>query len=551
MTIFEWVSCKLSTVHRLDRKLTFPSQMFKEIGAPKSLYELFEGLEDKEFPFKKCSDGEVPDLESREKVLKRKNGQYYTPEIFAERLFEELLKHSHKGKNTRILDPSCGDGSFLLASAKYLDLDRIYGNDIDIYALLVSVTRLVSSYFGRGWPKLKKCDYLLEEHNEKFDLIIGNPPSRVNLDDSVKRKLADKYLTAEGEKDLYTFFLEESLNRLEAGGSLAMLTSHTWLVNHQCQKIRKYIFENSRVDGIYMLPPRFFVLAPGVLPVVLLAEKKESKGNYEVKVLTDYSGMSGWKSRYSANSEEFIKGTGLRNSIIPENLRPIFEMMEKSKLTLGDICKIGVGIQESVKKEGTSSVYVSDTALNSDYKPVLKGREIAPFAVCWNKKYIFYGPHLAYSGDEQIFLSPKILYQNIRNEKLKIRLVAALDKKGFYPKNSLSFIVSNDKNYSLELIVALLNSLLVNSWFSSKNHSFHVTVTQVRKIPLPPVNKPLFEKIENISLKLMSIKSDTFRWNKCFEELNHLVIESYLGCVEDEADFLDSLTKFLESAASL
>ena len=551
MTIFEWVYFKLSSIHSFDNKIINPSQLLEEAGAPKDLFELFNKIEDKEFPLKKCFDGEVPDLESRERVQKRKSGQYYTPESFADRLVKELINNGKAEKNLSILDPSCGDGSFLLAAAKYLNLDYIYGYDIDVYALLVSAVRLVALYPGRGWPKLKKCNYLLEENKDKFDIIVGNPPYRVNLDDLTKSKLEKKYITTEGEKDLYTFFLEESLNRLNPEGCLVMLTSHTWLVNHQCKKIRKYIFENSQVSGVYMLPARFFASAPGVLPIVLFAEKRVLEDNYEVNVFTDYAEKTGWKSRFSASSSKFIDGNGLRNSIIPEELSPVFKEMEKSHITFGDVCRIGVGIQESIKKEGASSKYVVDKALNSNYKPVLKGREIAAFKVCWGKKYIHYGSHLAYAGDENLYLSPKILYQNIRNEKLTIRLVAAVDDEGFYPKNSLSFILSNNVDYSLELIVGLMNSLLVNSWFSSNNHSFHITVTQVRKIPLPPINKVLFKEIEKISRKLKTLKQDTSVWKKYFDELNILVIRCYLGKIDNEQGFLDSLRKFLEEAARL
>ena len=551
MTVFEWVFLKLSSIFSFSKKLVNPSEIFKEAGAPKELYELFDGLEDFEFPMKKASDGIVPDLEARERNFKRKNGQYYTPETFAERLLDELLKYKEKKKNATILDPSCGDGSFLLAASKFFDLNHIYGCDIDVYALLVSVVRLVCAFPSKGWPKLKKSNFLLDDNKEKFDYIIGNPPYKVNLDELTKAKLGDKYITAEGEKDLYTFFLEESLNRLESGGCLAMLTSHTWLVNHQCKKIREYIFDKSKVGAVYMLPARFFVFAPAVLPVVLITEKRLLGDVYKVKVYTDYSEQRGWDSEFSASSDEFVKGTGLRSSIIPNDLRPIFEKMEKDSLTLGDICKIGVGIQESVKKEGTSSKYVTEKAVNPDYKPVLKGREIAPFKVCWNNKYIYFGSHLAYSGDENVYKSPKILYQNIRNEKLKIRLVAALDSGGFYPKNSLSFIISKNGDYSLELITGLMNSLLVNSWFSSKNHSFHITVTQVRKIPLPPVNEQLFKRIEIISRKLKDLELDSQKWDKSIKELNILVLKCYLGKVDNEQGILDSLIKFLEEAARL
>ena len=78
-----------------------------------------------------------------------------------------------------------------------------------------------------------------------------------------------------------------------------------------------------------------------------------------------------------------------------------------------------------------------------------------------------------------------------------------------------------------------------------------MTVTQVRKIPLPPVNKLLFNEIEKLSIKLKTLNADSAVWKKNIDKLNILVIRSYLGEIVDEQGFLDSLTKFLEEAARL
>ena len=68
---------------------------------------------------------------------------------------------------------------------------------------------------------------------------------------------------------------------------------------------------------------------------------------------------------------------------------------------------------------------------------------------------------------------------------------------------------------------------------------------------MPPVNIILFKQIEEISNKLLKLKPDTARWNKLLEELNILVLKSYLGVVDDERGLLESLLNFLEEAASL
>ena len=551
MTIFEWTFQRLSKYYKIPTNLKNPCEILSYIGAPKSLYQIFDGIIDLDLPLKNCSDGKVPDLESREKTIKRKNGQYYTPEILANQILNEVVNNSKTTQITSVLDPACGDGSFLLAASNHFELNKIFGYDIDKYALLVSAIRLISAFPNKGWPNLKETNFLLEKITNKFGLIIGNPPYKVNLDEKTKNYLLTNYQTTEGEKDLYTFFMEKSIDSLENKGILAMLTSHTWLVNHQCKKIRNFIFSNTKVKSLYILPQKFFLAAPTIIPVITLCKKNKNINEYDVNIYSAYSQNIGWNIKTQASSSSLINGNGLRESVIPNNLKPFFYQMEKSTVKLGDVCHIGVGIQESLKKEGKSSKYVFEEQLNQDYKPVVKGRDISQFKVNWDNKYIYFGKHLAYMGNENIYKAPKILYQNIRNEKLTKRIVATLDRKGFYPKNSLSFIVSNNSDYSLELIVGLLNSLLVNAWFSSKNHSFHITVTQIKEIPLPPVNIILFKQIEEISNKLLKLKPDTARWNKLLEELNILVLKSYLGVVYDERGLLESLLNFLEEAASL
>lgn len=525
--------------------------MLLEIGAPREFCNTFIELADAEYPLKDAFDGKVPDLEARSRTAKRGKGQFYTPESLAEKMVAQAFANDiFENEDKSILDPACGDGSFLLAAAKYYSLDNIYGYDIDPYALLVCFVRIATVYPDQGWPKLEQRDFLLQRPDKKFTIIVGNPPYKVNLSEDYKSELHKRYSTTEGELDLYTFFFEASFSCMKEGGVISMVTSHTWLVNHQCEKIREFIF-NNEVLKLSMLPPRFFNFAPSVLGVVITARNKRIAKDYSVKVLTDYSEDKGWKTEFHTTSEKLKNGIGLRDAIIPEALSTTFSAMEASGILLGDVCKIGVGIQESVNKSGTSSKYVSDEAKDNSYKPVLKGREIEAFKIKWEKRYICFGPHLAYAGDENIYKNPKILYQNIRNEKLRTRLVVTLDEKGYYFKNSLSFIISNDKKYSLEFLTGLLNSTMVNAWFAGKNHSFHVTVTQIRKIPLPIYNKAAFEKVEKLTIKLLNADNGTKAWQTVLEKLNIAVLECYLGNLSNPEQLLADLDSFLTRAATL
>lgn len=425
-------------------------------------------------------------------------------------------------------------------------LDCLHGYDIDLPALLICLIRLICAFPGHGWPTLVQRDFLLEPPNLPFDLVIGNPPYRVNLDESFKTKLADLYNTGEGEKDLYTFFLEGGLRALADGGQMIMLTSHTWLVNHQCGMIREHVFRQHRVTDLRLLPARFFASAPGVLPVVSFVDKAADSGS--LKIFSDYSEENGWQSEISAPSASFVDGRGLRQAIVPETLRQAFAIMNGYATRLGDVARIGVGIQESLQREGSVSKHVGNVKASERHRPVLRGREVTAFAIKWEGNYIDYGPHLAYAGSEAVFSGPKILYQNIRNEKLKTRLVAAYDPGGFFPKNSLSFILPESDDYDVFFILGLLNSLPVNAWFSSQFHSFHITVTQVRQIPLPPFSKAMFAAVSDCARKLtQGVAGET---DEMLLQLNKAVCGCY-GFREDPAEQLQEFDKFLEQAAGL
>ncbi len=609
-TLFAWFNEKIAGSFAVS-PIGHPADTLRQLGAPDHLAEPFASLMDCEIILKQAGEGEVPDLEKREKKRKRSTGQFYTPESLAARL---AALSRPLGNNALILDPACGDGSFLMAMATILSQSRfsqrhscaslrhsrvyapevtggnlnishnipaspfqfegvdvvngrvarqaagidsggflanLHGYDIDQQALFICLTRLICAFPGCGWPVLEQRDFLMQPPEASFDLVIGNPPYRVNLSEDYKNRLGELYETGEGEKDLYTFFLEGGLRVLADSGQMIMLTSHTWLVNHQCRKIRQLLFEKNRVTALNLLPARFFPAAPGVLPVVTFVDKgKELMPPYQIPVRSGYSEDSGWLENYAAQSDSFLSGNGLRQSLVSSSLKAAFEKMQSSGVCLGKIAKIGVGIQESLKRTDRVSKFVSDSRQADHYRPVLKGRELAPFKINWEGLFIDFGPHLAYAGDEKVWGAPKLLYQNIRNEKLKTRIVVAYDIEAHYPKNSLSFIVSESPDYPETFLLGLLNSIPVNAWFSGRFHSFHITVTQVRQIPLPSFNKRLFAMVAACARELQKLSHDSPDYAEVFSRLNEAVCGCY-GFVDDHAGLLCEFDNFLEQAAGL
>jgi methylase of polypeptide subunit release factors len=550
--LFAWFCKTLSCAFSLDLPLK-PADALRQLNAPQGMLQWVTEVEDGEFVCKNTINGPVPDLESRKKSKKRSSGQFYTPESFASQIIKEVAPKI----TGSILDPACGDGSFLIAAADYQSsksvissenlLANIYGVDIDSQALLVCLARLISQYPGQGWPELRPADFLTADVGEKFSLIIGNPPYKVNLAPEIKAELKKRYKTAEGEQDLYTFFIERSIDLLAPRGELILLTSHTYLVNHQCRLIRQLVFSR-QVRHLFLLPNRFFVKAPGVLPVVINLGAEAAKSNSQVKIHSNYQ-QQNWQKNVSVSSVSLQDGKGLRRAFLTNELKEKFDAFEKQFNKLGDLCRVGVGIQEAVRRTEKISRFVSDSAENENHKPVLKGRELAPFNINWEGRYIDYGPHLAYAGNEEIMAGAKILYQNIRNEKLKTRLVAAYDQKGFYIKNSISFILPNQKNLVPEYLEAALNSTLLNAWFSGNYHSFHVTVSQVRSIPLAVPDEKLQLNIKK-EVQRLKVEIDEESRKQIRRQLDLLICQAYFGKGSHQG-FIDDCDIFLEQAARL
>ena len=549
ISLFNWFAQTLGKAFNKTFSSNDPVGILKSLDVPKDLYKWVPEVADQEY---ELNAHNFPDLETRARKQKRKSGQFYTPIEFV----DLLLETAQIDISGKILDPACGDGNFLLPVAQKLGkksngrfLEQIYAFDVDPQALLITLGRLIGLFPGCGWPVIEKRDFLSSKDRRRFDLVVGNPPYKVNLAKELKAKLISKFETAEGEKDLYTFFLEKSLKILRANGSMLMLTSHTFLVNHQCKKIRKFIFEDNSPTELFMLPERFFAHAPGVLPVVLVAGPGSATQGTEMSIHTSFVPGIGWGETYMADRASMALPTGLRNAILPEELRGVFHDMSLNNQTLGDICKIGVGIQESTHRGKTISRFVADEKIAENYKPVLKGRELKPFKINWEGKYINYGSHLTYPGKPEIFESEKILYQNIRNEKLKVRLVGALDRERFYPKNSLSYIVNPSAPFSLAYINGIFNSTLINAWFSGKFHSFHITVTQVKQIPIPVVNSESRAKVEKIHKQLSNL-SDPKLFESLMNKLDLAVINCFIETKEPEK-LLEACHKFLEQASNL
>ncbi len=172
---------------------------------------------------------------NKQTVDQRKlRGGYYTPLELA----QYLVKWGIREDTKLILEPSCGDGNFILAMLQHLK---------SIPALSPSITaiELIADELAKAKDRAKgfgqngtEIDWLCQDFFEayshlqqkgKYNFIIGNPPFiRFQYFDNDSRNLAFSHLRRAGYNptklsNAWAAFVQLSIELLQEGGRLAMV----------------------------------------------------------------------------------------------------------------------------------------------------------------------------------------------------------------------------------------------------------------------------------------------------------------------------------------
>jgi len=172
-------------------------------------------------------------------------GQFFTPR----RLREELLSKLPRLVKPRVLDPACGTGEFLLSAKDYFVEPELYCWEVD-----PEVADIAKKLVPEAKVEIK--DSLLAPFEEKFDVVIGNPPY---FEFKPPREIRDKYREIVGGRvNIYSLFIYLGIKLLKPGGYLAYVVSSSMNNGAYFRKLREIIVENTdivylkRIDDAYV-----------------------------------------------------------------------------------------------------------------------------------------------------------------------------------------------------------------------------------------------------------------------------------------------------------
>ncbi len=505
------------------------------------------------------------------KIHRKEQGIYYTPTyivdyIVRNTLVNKLKKRGIKPDEIKLIDPACGSGSFLLKAfdalsefvvkeegktqqTKFEDVtsgkilkrktellkNTIFGVDLDGQAVEITQLNLLLKLAEKRYrlPTLKENikigntliqDPIISENkglnwteefkeiidNGGFDVIIGNPPWGAKINEDEKSYFKENYESVNREIDSHNLFIEKSIDLLKNNGYLGFIVPNTWMYLDSTETLRKKILDNCRIVKIVELTKYIFADAPDIIPVILILEKNKSNIKRKNNKIAVYSFSDVKKinqndlydiSYNKINQNDIINANSkIFNLNLTEDVAEILDKIKKNSKNLSELVKTNYGI-----KTGDNKKYLRNEKEPGNFKKCLKTKEIQPFKIKWKGLWLNYGEQLAGFRKDNIEV-PKIIIQYIRKLSLKRRLICGFDEEGeYYPLNNYSYITGDKK--VLKCIIGILNSRLMNFYYSYTFIDYNIKPTYIGKIP---IKYPIDDILKN---KLINYVSDILKLN--------------------------------------
>jgi len=173
---------------------------------------------------------------------------------------------------TRLLEPSFGNGNFLLVAVERLltayGKHSVDGSDIfDDLGDAIRAVEIDHAACKKTSEKLKQLltksgvspidaeqliaawimegDFLLMEMPHRFTFAVGNPPyvRQELIPDELMAEYRERFETIYDRADLYVPFIERSLNLLEPSGTLGFICADRWMKNRYGGPLRALVAE--------------------------------------------------------------------------------------------------------------------------------------------------------------------------------------------------------------------------------------------------------------------------------------------------------------------
>lgn len=458
------------------------------------------------------------------KEHQKKFAQYFTPSNVAE--FMGNLA-GNKGDNVKILDPGAGVGVLSCALCESLlnvnkDLKKVelevYEDDFNVIPYLrKSLENLKCWFFDQGI----ELSYIIHENdfvvkngiyidgglnfNSSFDYVIANPPFfKLNKMDPRAQAAAS---VVHGQPNIYALFMTVSAAMLKKEGELIYIVPRSFTAGPYFRLFREWFFSKMCPEFVHLFNSRKEAFNRDAV----LQE------NLIIKAIRDDNWSSDIQKRFVSIS--LSNGTSdlseSNKRIVP--LEKIIDMSSQNKVVFlptskqddevisivqswkGDLESYGFKIStgpvvpfratDLIDEQGDPHTHVPliwmqhlktmtfQWPVNTRKPQYIKLNELSKRQLVPNKNYVFLRRFTSKEEDRRLSASPYI------SETLKVPFLGL--------ENHLNYIyrlngeLSKEEAFGLSIIY---NSRLLDSYFRIFNGNTQVSATEIKNVPLPPLD---------------------------------------------------------------
>lgn len=387
--------------------------------------------------------------------------------------------------------------------------------------------------------------------NGGFDVVIGNPPYGASLNQFEKDFIRKNYLCMEGEFDTYMYFLEMSLKIGKLNTECGFIIPNNLLQQKFGRLLRKILLEKTIIKIIIDLGNGIFNDA--VVPTVLIHYRiNNDNKNKIVKCLYKPITNDFNVNLVDINQNDFLKNENYSFNIqLNKTDKLLIDKLDFKTKKLNEICELKIGIEGAPE-------YITDIPISELSKPLVRGRNFNKYMLDFynDPKYIEYDRKLLHRPrEERLFDCPrKILIRQTGD-----RIISTIDESRLYAWKSVFVILTDETKISLEFLLTLLNSSLVNYYYQKIVGEAGRVFAQVKgvnldKIPIKTIplelQQPFIEKADSMLRLNKDLQEVSSKFSKYFS--GQFKIEKLSGKLEkwyglSFEDFIKEINKTIKT----
>lgn len=380
-----------------------------------------------------------------------------------------------------------------------------------------------------------------------FDVVIGNPPYGIKLDIATLDILKNNFPSGVSSilQDSYISFIALGIFLGSQKSILSYIIPNTWRLINVASEFRK---ESLNKFGLYkidtFLKP---VFEEAVVDCDIVFYDKNR--NDFVELIINSANKQIISNQISIST---LAAQNIINSHMKEKDYKLIEKIKLRTIPLNQLMTIKNGVKPYEVGKGnpkqtettlTEKPFTKNSKADDTFVPLIGGSDFHKYTLKWNNdNYISYGAWLAAPRDAKIFE---------KNEKIIVRqtsdkLIAAIIGSGFVMRNNTHILLTENPDYKLKYILALINSRLFDFIYWTINPEKGEALAEVKamhlnQLPIKFADNKTQTKIEILvdEITTYKLKDNSIDISDLENQIDQLIYELY-ELTEEEIKIIEA-----------